>query len=104
MICDKLAAGIDANCNMNNCTSGLASLSSDCLQFEQSTNVSNCDVADHKQKGLLTITELYCVCKKTDTLISFYPNVTTLWVFAIAYPSVVYLSVICNVHAPYPGD
>ena len=53
----KLNAGIDANRNMNNYTSGLPSLSSDCLQFEQSANnIADCDVAHHDQTGLCSCT------------------------------------------------
>jgi len=49
-------AGMNTNCNMNNYSSGLRSLSSDCLRFEQSANsITNCDVADDDQTGL-------CVC------------------------------------------
>jgi len=52
----KPTAGMNTNCNMNNYSSGLRSLSSDCLRFEQSANsITNCDVADDDQTGL-------CVC------------------------------------------
>jgi len=49
-------AGVNTNCNMNNYSSGLRSLSSDCLRLERSANsIKNCDVADDEQTGL-------CVC------------------------------------------